>query len=102
MNIKTEETPDPVAGVSVLRKLVADTDAPFHLTEFVVKRGEQTPVDEHEVAEIWHVQSGNGTLHFDGEDYKLEPGAWFHFPPGKSHQATCGEETDLQVLSIYW
>lgn len=102
MNIKFEDTADPVAGVSLLRTLVVETEKPFEMNEFVVKRGEQTPVDQHEVAEVWYVQSGHGTLHLDGEDHELKPGSWYQFAPGRSHQATCGEASDLQVLSIYW
>jgi quercetin dioxygenase-like cupin family protein len=102
MNITFEETLEPVSGVSLLRKLLVDTEKPFQLNEFVVKRGEQTPVDQHDMAEIWHVQSGHGILHFDGEAHELKPGSWFHFPPNKSHQATCADTSDMQVLSIYW
>lgn len=102
MNITYEETADPAPGVSILRNLVTETDKPFQLNEVVVKRGQQTPLDQHAVAEIWYIQSGHGTLHFDGKDHELKPGSWVHFPPHKPHQATSADSSDLHLLSIYW
>ena len=53
---------------------------------FEVGVGGHTPKHTHPWPHINYIISGEGILHLDGEDHKLEAGSFAYVPAGKLHQ----------------
>jgi mannose-6-phosphate isomerase-like protein (cupin superfamily) len=77
---------------------------PFLMSHIVVQVGAQTPIDQHEVEEIWGVASGRGELYVEGEPNPIDlaPGVVVFFEALKQHQVRCVGQEPLQLYSMWW
>ena len=76
--------------------------APFKMISFTVAPECQTQADQHQVEEIWMIQSGEGMLCFEENLFPVKAGEIIHFPPFTRHQITNHKSDELQIISIYW
>jgi mannose-6-phosphate isomerase-like protein (cupin superfamily) len=75
---------------------------PFKSTVFVVAPGCSSPMDRHEVAEMWVILSGTGLLECDGRKINVSRSDKLFFPSLRSHQVTNDATVPLEILSVYW
>ncbi|MBP6950847.1 MAG: cupin domain-containing protein [Alphaproteobacteria bacterium] len=102
MTIQYKDIKNPCDGVSLIRSLDVPIAKPFQIDEITILENMSSPVDKHEVAELWSILSGTGDLTYDGKNYILKTGEWFFFEPFKEHQVVNNYREDLRILSIYW
>ncbi|SDG02016.1 Cupin domain-containing protein [Sinosporangium album] len=74
---------------------------PFQGSRFVVPSGAVSELDVHEVAELWLVRTGTGTVRSDREEIEVGPGDAVYFPSMVPHQVQAGAEP-LEVFSVWW
>ena len=103
MNIDYTLEENPVEGVSLIKHLSLNVTMPMQIDEIVVKPKCKTPIDQHAVAELWQVLSGEGILTHQGQTtFLLKSGHRFFFHPHETHQIENIKDTDLKILSVYW
>lgn len=81
---------------------LAGVQAPFKGSRFTVEPGGTSPVDTHQVQEIWMVAAGRGELSYDGRSFRVEPGDVVHFEAMKPHQLHNDGDATLVVFSVWW
>ena len=101
-NIEDTIEKNPVAGVSFIKHLKMNVMMPVHIDEIVVSAKSCTPVDQHEVVELWQILDGSGVLTYQNKEYELKAGDRFFFHTNEAHQIRNSEEYELKILSIYW
>jgi mannose-6-phosphate isomerase-like protein (cupin superfamily) len=77
--------------------------APFKLARFTVEPGCSTPLDTHEVSEVWFVARGSGELRYDGDQLvRIGEGDALYLEPPRTHEVHNDGDDTLVVHSIYW
>lgn len=75
---------------------------PFTAARFEVPPGATSELDVHDVAELWMVREGTGTITSGAATMEVSPGSMVHFASRVPHQVTnTGTET-LRVFSVWW
>jgi mannose-6-phosphate isomerase-like protein (cupin superfamily) len=106
----------PVDGVLIARDLEGKTlvelsldgpladgsVAPFSASWWTVEPGETTPVDRHEVHELWLVARGEGAMRLGSEELQVRAGQAIYIPPDDEHVVTATGSEDLVVFSTWW
>jgi len=67
---------------------------------FELGEGGFTPRHEHPWYHVNYVVEGNGILHFDGADYKVEEGSYAYIPENLIHQFTNTGKGILKFICI--
>lgn len=75
---------------------------PFKYSRFIVKPGQTSRLDQHQVLEAWVIVAGAGVLAVDGVESPVTCGDVVHFTPMRSHQVTNPGPHDLEVFSFWW
>jgi|GEM_PF-1298192 len=75
---------------------------PFKSSRFTVAPGCTSPVDQHDVREMWMIASGQGLLIHAGKEVAVSPGSICFFDSQEPHEVTNEGEIDLLVFSIWW
>ncbi|MEV4580452.1 cupin domain-containing protein [Nonomuraea jabiensis] len=81
---------------------VRELPAPFKCALFTVPQGATTELDQHDVAEMWFIHHGSGTLLSDGEELAVRAGDAIHFPGRVPHQLRNTGGEPLEVFSVWW
>jgi mannose-6-phosphate isomerase-like protein (cupin superfamily) len=76
--------------------------APFKASRFAVEPNCSSPVDSHEVHEIWMVAEGEGELLYDNQSVRIKAADVLYFEPYKSHQIKNDGGVPIVVCSIWW
>lgn len=76
--------------------------APFTLARISVPTGVRTSLDQHEVREIWLIQSGSGLLTVDGTEIRVSAGDSFYFESYRKHQLYNDGGETTEIVSIWW
>src|SRR5260370_38570506 len=81
-------------GLHIWKATASETGGAFLLFEDVMSRGKTTPLHTHpQVDETQYVLEGEILLHIDGEDLRLESGAWAVGQRGVPHPFHATSET---------
>lgn len=75
---------------------------PFTAARFEVPPGATTELDVHDVAELWMVRSGSGTVISGDTTMDVTAGAMVHFASRVPHQVTNTGTEQLRVFSVWW
>ncbi len=75
---------------------------PFKAARFEVPPGSTTDLDVHDVAELWMVRSGHGTVRSGGEVFDVSPGEMVFFASRVTHQITNTSTGRLRLFSVWW
>jgi mannose-6-phosphate isomerase-like protein (cupin superfamily) len=75
---------------------------PFQAARFEVPPGATTERDAHDVAELWLVSSGDGTVNSDGTEMTVRPGDMVYFAGRVPHQITNTGSEQLRLFSVWW
>jgi quercetin dioxygenase-like cupin family protein len=67
---------------------------------FDVEPGGHTPRHAHDWPHINFIAAGSGTLHLDGEDYRIEAGSFAFVPAGLVHQFSADAGGSLSFVCI--
>lgn len=102
MNINKIISEEIIEGVSQIEEFSVNVSTPFKMAEFIITPFSKTPVDKHEVAEIWRILSGHGKLYYQDAEHPINKNDWFFFYPFEEHQVENTTENELKILSIYW
>jgi mannose-6-phosphate isomerase-like protein (cupin superfamily) len=78
------------------------TGWPFEASRFQVPPGATSERDQHDVAELWMVRSGHGTVNSDGATLTVGPGDMVYFAGRVPHQITNTGSDDLRLFSVWW
>jgi len=77
-------------------------NAPFKSATFIVEPGKLSPLDSHQVREIWFIVSGEGML-FSGDKKRIvKKGDGVFYKPHTDHAIENIGQTNLEVISIWW
>ena len=76
--------------------------APFRLSRFTVAPGVETPVDVHQVHELWLVGAGTGELTYDGAAHRIGTGDVVRFAPERTHTVRNDGAAPLELFSLWW
>jgi quercetin dioxygenase-like cupin family protein len=76
--------------------------APFKASRFTVEPNCSSPIDSHEVHEIWMVAEGEGELLYDAQSIRVRVADVFYFEPHKSHQIINDGNLPISICSIWW
>ncbi len=75
---------------------------PFKAARFEVPPGSTTELDVHDVAELWMVRSGRGTVRSGGETFDVSAGEMVFFASRVTHQITNTSTGWLRLFSVWW
>jgi mannose-6-phosphate isomerase-like protein (cupin superfamily) len=101
--VKLTETGDPSVPPGLGWYEIALAGAPFQLGRFTVAPGLSTPVDVHQVHEVWLVAAGHGELCYGGDQLiSIDEGDSLYIKPNHTHTVTNTGDRTLVVHSIYW
>ena len=81
---------------------VTQSAAPFTLARISVPAGVRTAEDQHEVREIWLIQSGSGLLTVDGIETRVSAGDSLYFESYRKHQLYNDGSEQTEIVSIWW
>jgi len=99
-------TPEPYESGMVIEEVdVAAPDVtgwPFEASRFEVPAGATSERDQHDVAELWMVRAGRGTVNSDGTTLTVGPGDMVYFAGRVPHQITNTGSDDLRLFSVWW
>ena len=76
--------------------------APFKASRFTVDPGATTPVDIHEVREIWMVAEGAGELRYDNHATRAGPGDILYYDSMKPHKLHNDDDKQMVLFSVWW
>ena len=79
-----------------------DPLAPFKASRDTVEPNCITPIDSHEVREIWFIAKGKGELIYDNRSLRIRSGDVVYFEPNKTHQLRNDGEDMIVFYSIWW
>ena len=102
----TYRAPDPYESGMVIEEVDAAVPAvagwPFEASRFEVPPGATSERDEHDVAELWMVRSGRGTVDSDGTTLSVGPGDMVYFASRVPHRVTNTGTDKLRLFSVWW
>ena len=75
---------------------------PFKASRFEVPPGRTSELDVHDVAELWMVRSGSGTVISGGTTLEVSPGEMVYFAGQVPHQITNTGTAPLRLFSVWW
>jgi mannose-6-phosphate isomerase-like protein (cupin superfamily) len=75
---------------------------PFRGARFEVPAGATTERDVHDVAELWLVRSGSGTVTSNDTVMDVGPGEMVYFASRVPHQITNTGPDQLRLFSVWW
>lgn len=75
---------------------------PFTAARFEVPPGATSELDVHDVAELWMVREGTGTITSGATTMEVSPGSMVHFASRVPHQVTNTGSGALRVFSVWW
>ncbi|MBL4648006.1 MAG: cupin domain-containing protein [Gammaproteobacteria bacterium] len=76
--------------------------APFKITLFTIAPQQLTPIDQHDVVEIWTILSGYGELYYENNVVLAKACDIFYFSSQKQHQIKNTSAEIMKIQSIYW
>ncbi len=87
MDVKSENVTTEGAVNTKIRWLIAKEDGAenFFMRIFELERGGKTPLHSHDWEHEIFILSGEGTLTFEGSEYRLKPGYFAFVPPNREH-----------------
>ncbi|HEX2205124.1 MAG TPA: cupin domain-containing protein [Longimicrobium sp.] len=97
-----EEIPEGITYGELALAPGALSAAPFRLSRVAVAPGVETPVDVHQVHELWLVGQGEGELTYDGVASRIRAGDVVRFVPEKTHTVRNDGAGDLVSFSLWW
>lgn len=102
----TYQAPEPYQSGMVMEEVDGATPGrsgwPFQAARFEVPPGATTERDEHDVAELWMVSSGSGTVRSNGTMLDVGPGEMVYFAGRVPHQVTNTGPDQLRLFSVWW
>ena len=75
---------------------------PFQAARFEVPPGATSERDQHDVAELWLVRAGQGTVDSDGATMAVSPGDMVYFAGRVPHRITNTGSGQLRLFSVWW
>ncbi|MFG2000954.1 cupin domain-containing protein [Spirillospora sp. NPDC048911] len=75
---------------------------PFKASRFEVPPGRTSELDLHDVAELWMVRSGTGTVVSGDARMDVGPGEMVYLASRVPHQITNTGEDRLRLFSVWW
>jgi mannose-6-phosphate isomerase-like protein (cupin superfamily) len=96
------EQPAPGLAVNQVELASKCPQAPFKTARFTVAPGRSSPVDSHQVHEIWTVVSGSGELIFDSRSLRARENDVFYFEPLKTHEIHNDGIEPITIVSVWW
>lgn len=77
--------------------------SPFKASVFFVAEQQESPVDLHEVRELWYILEGSGELTYNTDKkIMLNESDMFYFDKNISHSIKNNSSRTLKVFSIWW
>lgn len=101
------QTPERFESGMVMEEVAAAAtpgapDWPFTAARFEVPPGATSELDVHDVAELWMVRSGAGTVVSGDTTVRVGAGEMVHFASRVPHQVTNTGTEPLRVFSVWW
>jgi mannose-6-phosphate isomerase-like protein (cupin superfamily) len=101
------QTPEPYESGMVVEEVAADgtpgaPEWPFTAARFEVPPGATTELDVHDVAELWMVRAGHGTVRSGGTVLEVGPGEMVYFAGRVPHQVTNTGTDHMRLFSVWW
>ncbi|HEU5470234.1 MAG TPA: cupin domain-containing protein [Actinophytocola sp.] len=101
------QEPEPYESGMVIEEVAADATPgaphwPFRASRFEVPPGATTELDIHDVAELWLVRSGHGTVRSGGTTLEVGPGEMVYFAGRVPHQVTNTGADAMRLFSVWW
>jgi mannose-6-phosphate isomerase-like protein (cupin superfamily) len=76
---------------------------PFGMSRFELEPGAESPLDDHDEAELWMVASGEGSLRYCGQiAVTVRAGDVLRFEPHATHTLRNVGDVTLRVFSVWW
>lgn len=105
MIIRLRDCPEFTAGDNCrLREILHPGKAKlalrYSLAHAVVAPGQTTWLHRLRTSEVYHILSGEGSMHIDGESRPVVPGDTVYIPPKAKQQITNTGAADLVFLCI--
>ena len=75
---------------------------PFKTARFEVPPGRTSELDVHDVAELWMVRTGTGTVASGETRLEVGPGEMVYFAGRVPHQITNTGTEPLRLFSVWW
>ncbi|MBV2153291.1 cupin domain-containing protein [Kitasatospora sp. SUK 42] len=75
---------------------------PFSASRFTVPPGATSELDQHEVAELWMVAAGCGTVHSEERRLDIGAGDVVLLPSRAPHRLENTGSQPVEVFSVWW
>jgi mannose-6-phosphate isomerase-like protein (cupin superfamily) len=100
-------TPEPYASGMVIEEVSTGAtpgaaDWPFEASRFEVPPGRTNELDVHDVAELWLVRTGTGTVRSGDTTLDVGPGEMVYLPSRVPHRVTNTGTQPLRLFSVWW
>lgn len=99
---RVEVSPGTTVDELVLGEEMALAPIPVRISWIHVHPGHTSPVDVHQVREVWLVASGNGVLRCGEARVFLSAGETFFFDSGVPHAVFNDGSEVLTLVSLWW
>ena len=76
--------------------------APMKVSRFYLDPGDTSPWDQHEVREVWIIESGRGLLDTGEARVVVERGDGHYFASNVPHRITNEGSEPLYIISMWW
>lgn len=76
--------------------------APFKASWWTVPAGASSPVESHDVHELWLVAAGRGSMTYGDERLAVRSGDVVYVTPGRPHEVESLGPEPLEVFSVWW
>jgi mannose-6-phosphate isomerase-like protein (cupin superfamily) len=75
---------------------------PFQASRWEVPPGRTSELDQHDVAEVWLVRSGQGTVMSGGSEMPIRAGEMVFMASRVPHQVRNTGTDQLRMFSVWW
>jgi mannose-6-phosphate isomerase-like protein (cupin superfamily) len=101
------QEPESDASGMVMEEVAKESTAgaerwPFQAARFDVPPGATTELDIHDVAELWMVRAGHGTVRSGSTTMRIGPGEMVYFAGRVPHQVTNTGADPMSLFSVWW
>lgn len=76
--------------------------SPFKASIFMINPGCTSPVDCHDVNEVWIIVDGFGTFVSSGKNINVSENEVIYIPSNEEHSIINTGNADLKIISLWW
>jgi mannose-6-phosphate isomerase-like protein (cupin superfamily) len=102
MNLIKKSSVEEICKGVIIEEILCYPMAPFKASFFNIKANSSSPMDSHEVKEIWLVISGSGILECGDQLTEIKEKDVIFFDSFEKHTVNNTSNIELKMISLWW